>query len=281
MTEAPRRPFVPEWLLRRFADGSGQVLMERRDRTRRLTASVAEAAAAAGCYSVDAHRPGGPELARLLVEVEDRAAKVIEEMLAGAFPPRGEDRALLALFVAVRLLLGHAPRAVGQQVVAALAEVVVAKLPEEDEDEGLVVVAPPTRAEPDGADAAVRDEEGHRLPLSAAPELARVLLPRTWQLVRFPEPRLLTGDTPAVPWSPSGAAPSNPTRLGAFAEVRVPLDPRHALILARSAQLGEVIRDLGDRHASALNRTVADAAGMWMYYHPATDPPGGVALDPT
>lgn len=276
MSDAARRPFVPESLLGRFADASGRVMMERRDRTRRLTASVAEAAAAAGFYTV-----GAPDLTRLLIEVEEHAAKVVGAMLAGAFPPRGEDRVRLALFVAFQLQLGRGPRAVASRVVEALTEVVVEKLPEEEGEEDLVVVDRRPAPEPRGTDAGVRDDEGHPVSLSVTPELARLLMGRTWQLVRFPEPRLLTGDTPAVPWSPSGAAPSNSTRFGAYAEVRLPLDPRHALILARSAQLGEVIRDLGDRHASALNRTVADAAATWMYYHPDTDPLGGVALDPT
>lgn len=276
MSDAARRPFVPESLLRRFADASGRVMLERRDRTRRLVASVAEAAAAAGFYTA-----GAPELARLLVEIEDRAAKAIDGVLAGAFPPRSDDRAHLALFVAVQLLLGHGSRTVVKQVVSALTEAVGAKLPAEEEDEeNLVVVARPTAPGLAPTDAVVCDEEGHPVFLAAAPPLARVLTGRTWQLVRFPEPRLLSGDTPAVPWSPSDATPPNPTRFAAFAEVRVPLDPRHALILARAASLGEVIRDLDARHASALNRTVADAAGAWMFYHPDTDPLGGVALDP-
>jgi hypothetical protein len=60
--------------------------------------------------------------------------------------------------------------------------------------------------------------------------------------------------------------------------VRVPLDARHALIVARRAPAGEIVRDLGERHARALNRTVAEAAAEWMYYHPQSDPLEGVEL---
>jgi hypothetical protein len=32
------------------------------------------------------------------------------------------------------------------------------------------------------------------------------------------------------------------------------------------------VRDLSERHARAFNRTVAEAAVEWMYYHPESDP---------
>jgi hypothetical protein len=89
---------------------------------------------------------------------------------------------------------------------------------------------------------------------------------------------LLTTDTPAVLWAPSDAAKAYQVGLGAAHEVRVPLDPRHALIVARHAQAGEIVRDLSERHARALNRTVAEAAAEWMYYHPESDPLEGVEL---
>jgi hypothetical protein len=119
-----------------------------------------------------------------------------------------------------------------------------------------------------------------RLGLSALPALARLLSARTWQLVAFPRPALITGDTPAVLWTRAQALMPFGIRLGVADEVRVPLSPRHALILARHAPAGEVVRELGDRHAAALNRTVAEAAHEWMYYHPASDPLEGVELAP-
>jgi hypothetical protein len=66
--------------------------------------------------------------------------------------------------------------------------------------------------------------------------------------------------------------------LGSAHEVRIPLDARHALIVARHAPAGEIVRDLDERHARALNRTIAEAAAEWMYYHPESDPLEGVEL---
>jgi hypothetical protein len=104
------------------------------------------------------------------------------------------------------------------------------------------------------------------------PALARQLAARTWQVVRFPSPALLTSDTPVVLWAPSDAAKLYQVGLGSAHEVRVPLDARHALIVARHAPAGEIMRDLGERQARALNRTVAEGAAEWMYYHPESDP---------
>jgi hypothetical protein len=110
------------------------------------------------------------------------------------------------------------------------------------------------------------------------PALARQLSARTWQVVRFAAPVLLTSDTPVVLWAPSAAAKLYQVGLGSAHEVRVPLDARHALIVARRAPAGEIVRDLGERQARALNRTVAEGAAEWMYYHPASDPLEGVEL---
>jgi hypothetical protein len=114
--------------------------------------------------------------------------------------------------------------------------------------------------------------------LASLPALARQLAARTWQVVRFPSLVLLTSDTPVVLWAPSAAAKFYQVGLGSAHEVRIPLDARHALIVARHAPAGEIVRDLGERQARALNRTVAEGAAEWMYYHPGSDPLEGVEL---
>jgi hypothetical protein len=81
-----------------------------------------------------------------------------------------------------------------------------------------------------------------------------------------------------VLWAPSAATKVYQVGLGSAHEVRVPLDARHALIVARHAPAGEIARDLGEKQARALNRTVAEAAAEWMYYHPESDPLVGVEL---
>ena len=307
------RPLVPRFLLTGFADAGGQLMAERRDRTRRRLLPVDAAVAEVGDYVLPAEDVGAPALARLLSEAEARAEDTIRRMTAGVFPPRETDRASVALVLAVQLLLGRYHRAAAVRTAALVGQLIVSTIEEtaaaqgesreetaevasddpEDVDEGDDAedaddLEDTEEAEDEATDAEPGSVEAPRAILSGAsptqhslamvPQLARQLAARTWQLVRFPSRALLTSDTPAVLWTPSESAKPYQFGLGSAHEVRVPLDPRHALIVARHAQAGEIVRDLSERHARALNRTVAEAAAEWMYYHPESDPLEGVEL---
>jgi hypothetical protein len=276
-------PRVPVALLARFADASGRLMAERRDRSRRVTLTPAEAAARTGAWRAGPS-PIAAALAVSLERVDAAASDAIGRLLGGAFPPERADRACLALFVAVRLVLGRGYRAALVRTAEALGEAISGGLAELlDSLEEPAPDAPPPPERP--ADV-ILDEDGAAVPLAldVLPQLARLLAGRTWQLARFPSPLVLTGDTPAVAWSPRAAARPRPFASAVAVsevadEIRVPLDPRHALILARRAPAGEVVRDLEERHARALNRTVAEATRTWMFYHPAGDPLEAVELE--
>lgn len=293
------RPLVPRFLLAGFADATGQLMAERRDRTRRRLVQVDAAVTELGRYAVPPDHADGPALARLLAEVEARASAAVQRIRSGAFPPQAEDRAGLALVLAGQLLLGRYHRAeagraatlVGQLIVSTIegAEAADEELDDAEDDAPESTGDEPELDSPD--DSPQAEVPAARAPdvllpgqppvgrsLAAMPTLAHQLAARTWQLVRFPDPALLTSDTPVVLWAPSSASKRYQVGLGSAHEVRVPLDARHALIVARHAAAGEIVRDLGPRQARALNRTVAEGAVEWMYYHPESDPLEGVEL---
>jgi Protein of unknown function (DUF4238) len=293
---ALERPLVPRFLLAGFADPAGQLMAERRDRTRRQLVPVDAAVAALGGYALAASRADAPALARLLAESEALAAEAVQRITAGAFPPRDPDRAALALVLAVQLLLGRYHRAEAGRAAALVGQLIVSTIEEaqateeeseeesesedaESEDSGDVAPQAPRAAPDAGApDVMLPGRPAVGRSLASLPVLARQLAARTWQVVRFPSPALLTSDTPVVLWAPSAAVKLYQVGLGSSHEVRVPLDARHALIVARHAPAGEIMRDLGERQARALNRTVAEGAVEWMYYHPESDPLEGVEL---
>jgi len=296
---ALERPLVPRFLLAGFADSTGQLMAERRDRTRRRLILVDAAVAELGRYSLPPARASAPALAGLLAETEARAAEAARRITAdGAFPPVGVDRASLALVLAGQLLLGRYHRAEAGRAATLVGQLIVSTIEdaeEEEDDDADAAETPEPEVEPlDPEPPPARKPEpvrGAREPdvllpgqppvgrsLASLPALARQLAARTWQMVRFPTPVLLTSDTPVVLWAPSAATKLYQVGLGSAHEVRVPLDARHALIVARRAPAGEIVRDLGERHARALNRTVAEAAAEWMYYHPQSDPLEGVEL---
>jgi hypothetical protein len=283
------RPLVPRFLLASFCDAAGQLMAERRDRTRRRLLTADVAVSELGGYALPVERDDAPALARLLAEAEARAEDAVARVTGGDFPPREGARASLALVLAVQLILGPFHRAAAKRAAALAGQLIVSTIEEaeaareeagdaEDDERPATerpATDPPARGDSDvvlvGSSPAAHS-------LTTVPVLARQLAARTWQLVRFPSRVLLTSDTPAVLWTPSATAKPFQAGLGAAHEVRVPLDPRHALIVARHAQAGEIVRDLSDRHARALNRTVAEAAAEWMYYHPESDPLEGVEL---
>ncbi|HWC01209.1 MAG TPA: DUF4238 domain-containing protein [Methylomirabilota bacterium] len=296
MSEPPlARPLVPRFLLAGFADLAGQLMAERRDRTRRHLVAVEAAVAELGVYALASDRAKAPALARLLAESEALAADAIQRITSGAFPLRAPDRASLALVLAVQLLLGRYHRAEAVRTAALVGQLIVSTIEEaqaaadeasedaeaedaEGENTELSVEERETAPAEDAPDVTLPGRPPIGRSLASLPELARQLAARTWQVVRFPSPVLLTSDTPVVLWAPSAAAKLYQVGLGSAHEVRVPLDARHALIVARHAPAGEIIRDLGERQARALNRTVAEGAVEWMYYHPGSDPLEGVEL---
>jgi hypothetical protein len=283
VSPALERPLVPRFLLAGFADSTGQLMAERRDRTRRRLILVDAAVAELGRYSLPPARTDAPALAGLLAEAEARAAEAARRITGGAFPPLGTDRASLALVLAGQLVLGRYHRAEAGRAATVVGQLIVSTIEDaEEDDEESAEETEPESKRPDPDPPAVRGarEPDVLLPgqppvgrsLASLPALARQLAARTWQMVRFPTPVLLTSDTPVVLWAPSAATKLYQVGLGSAHEVRVPLDARHALIVARRAPAGEIVRDLGERHARALNRTVAEAAAEWMYYHPESDP---------
>ncbi len=288
--ESPPHRLVPEFLLRRFADEGGRILVERRDRSRRLVLSPDRAAADSGFYTVVPGADATAGLDHLLSRIEARAPAAIERMVAGRFPPAGDDRACLSVFFGLQILLGRGHRAAAAQAAGLLGELIASGVEQIEQAAEAEEEAPEETDAPDASDAPdpppvpepahvlVHDGEPAPRSLAGLPRVARFLSAQTWQLLRFPGRVLLTGDTPVVLWSRPGGAKPYQFGLATADEVRVPLDPRHALILARRGPAGEVIRELGDRHARALNRTVAEAAGEWMYYHPDSDPMEAVEL---
>ena len=292
---ALERPLVPRFLLAGFADPAGQLMAERRDRTRRQLIVVDAAVAELGRYTLASDRADAPALARLLAESEELAAEAAQRITAGAFPPREPDRAALALVLAVQLLLGRYHRAEAGRMAALVGQLIVSTIEdaestdeeseeaesEDAESEGsddAASEAPPAAPDAAAPDVMLAGRPAVGRSLASLPALARQLAARTWQVVRFGSPVLLTSDTPVVLWAPSAAAKFYQVGLGSSHEVRVPLDARHALIVARHAPAGEIMRDLGERQARALNRTVAEGAVEWMYYHPGSDPLEGVEL---
>src|SRR5262249_54449475 len=118
---------VPGFLLRRFADPAGRLMAERRARSRRLALSGAPAGEGAGGYGAPA--PGAPPAGGAGAGAA-RAGGVAPAMIAGAFPPPADDRAYLAVFLALQLALARSHRTAATQSAGILDRIIAASLEE-------------------------------------------------------------------------------------------------------------------------------------------------------
>ena len=146
---ALERPLVPRFLLAGFADATGQLIAERRDRTRRRLVLVDAAVAELGGMRSRPTGADAPALARLLAEVEARGAEAVQRITAGAFPPRESDRASLALVLAAQLLLGRYHRAEAGRVATLVGQLIVSTIEEAEEEEEEAEVAEEASEEAD------------------------------------------------------------------------------------------------------------------------------------
>ncbi len=113
-----------------------------------------------------------------------------------------------------------------------------------------------------------------RMMLQAVPDTYELVQARTWQLLRFAEPCLMTSDAPVALWQPPGGPEWAGIGFGTAHELRLPIDRQHALILAWDAPSGEISREAPPEAAVALNQSVMCNAYRWLFYHPdQADPP--------
>ena len=171
---ALERPLVPRFLLAGFADPTGQLIAERRDRTRRRLVLVDAAVAELGRYALADDRSDAPALARLLAEMEARGDEAVQRITAGTFPPREPDRAALALVLAAQLLLGRYHRAEAGRVATLVGQIIVSTIEEAQGEEEEAGVAEDESEEadvdaPEGEGPAAHDAPDARKPPAAPP----------------------------------------------------------------------------------------------------------------
>jgi hypothetical protein len=115
--------------------------------------------------------------------------------------------------------------------------------------------------------------------LKPALDLAAWFNARTWRLLEFDEPVLVTCDEPVALVGEDPYAPGNAGGLVRAPEVVFPIGARHALLMIRP-DLGS---DEGRRHGTAkqadiINLHVAFGAHRFIVRHPGTDPLRGIVL---
>jgi hypothetical protein len=102
MKRARRHHIVPQFILRRFADEDGNVVVYDVEADKEWSGSVRKIAVENDFYTVET--PEGPsDLAEeALAKIEGLAAAAIDRVLGGSFPPDNDDRQAISAFLALQ-----------------------------------------------------------------------------------------------------------------------------------------------------------------------------------
>ncbi|MGE6759488.1 DUF4238 domain-containing protein [Corallococcus interemptor] len=295
MGDPIKHHYVPQFYLKRFADGKGQLrVVERKPPCRKYISNVKDVAAERLFYRLETAEGDSLQLEKTLSEIEGDCRGAISDLLENSFPPAAHVREAVGFFIALQWLRGRDQRDTFSGVFEKLAKHVVKFIPEQK-------VIKPLENELGRPLTAVETEEAveriaragvehlrlthNELVLSLlkmTPGLQRLACARVWQLIKFDVDCLLTSDSPVVTW----VHPRN--RGGAYSvggfgmcdEIRIPLDMRTALVLAHEAPKGEVVLQGGEMHAKELNRSVAANAYLKVFHGVDIDPLKGIELPP-
>jgi Protein of unknown function (DUF4238) len=270
--------------LRRFADRSDQiVLASREDPSKQHRSSVVRACREGEYYAIptedleESARPGhDPEgVERLLSEIEGTANLRLAELLDGGCPPTPEVRFRLSLFFALQMARGEAFRRTMNELANALApswldgefsEANIRRRLAERGEEGTQDFVNDVRAlvtGPNGPRPEWRQGNYVQQSLAVGLQFQEHLFTRTWRVLEFDTPSLITSDQPVAVLAGDGPLPMGPADASA---IWVPLDRQHALAMTLTGSEG-VVRS-GNTRARRINQMVADQAERWIICHP-------------
>lgn len=295
MADPRRHHTVPALHLRGFANDRGQVrIVARDDFKRTFIASVDDATVQRDFYAVETPSGLSQHVEQLLSVLETNAAPAIARMLGSTFPPSEDDRAHIAAFVATQWLRGWDMREAMALPTAHTAQMLVMNATKEsyrrffretenrdasdEEIDDLIAFA----RDPSRYKIEVHPNETIRQMLEMIPGLTNLVFARKWQLLRATAGTFMTSDAPVTLWThPKNQHPFYGSGFAMADELALPLDRRHALVLAHEAPLGEIARDVGIEHVRALNLRTAASARRQVIHHPDDSPLAGMVLPPS
>lgn len=239
-------------------------------------------------YARDGHDP--EQVETILAGIEGESKEYIDEMLNGVFPPRVEARFRLSMYVALQMTRGWGFRQMMDQVSTVMAphfaemyvtpERVRTALRRSGQPHGSADVEKTlARLTSPGVIRPIL-RQGHYVQdmISIAVQAIMPLLwQRTWRLLEFGKPMLLTSDEPVAVLQSDGVT----TGISEIADARaiwLPLDRQHALAFTLTGT--ERVVPSGPTRARKINWIVATQAHRWIFHHPDDNPLIGLELGP-
>lgn len=286
-TSKPRRHHtIPAFYLRRFANPKSQAVAYRRSTAKKITTSVSNLAVETDFYAViDESGEVSMGVEELLSLVESHAHRVMVGIDQGNFPPNGEDRSWLALFLALLMCRTQEFRRTGEIVADFIAKLQLQGLSRENIRSQLLEKdgREPPEAEvdriaelidnPDGYEIKPHTNDSVGLMLELAKELGPRIEAMSWHLIKGTKRLFLTSDRPIILWrTPSELDKWSGIGLATADEVYVPLDPRTLLLLMPDSRGLPDVLPATRVMAKDVNQLIVHSSFEWIFHHPKHDP---------
>lgn len=292
----PRRHhLVPQFYLKRFAREDLIEVVSRDDFEKFFRTSPLNALVERDFYMMESSINGPDpwvESELFAKQIEEKASRALRRVIDERIPLAREGlRSALALFIVFQFCRGQATRQPMVEAHKATARLMAEMMTPEQ--------ARRTIREVEGRDASdeevasllefAKNPDGYRVDIThqnnlhirfladIAP-LAEPLFTRSWQVLEFEEPLLITGDEPV---GLVGSTLEPGERLGILTASKVvfPTDPHHAIVISRREQRAQCPRDAGTPEmANIINRHIAFRAHKHIVRAPGTDPLRGLVL---
>ncbi|MGE5736356.1 MAG: DUF4238 domain-containing protein [Acidobacteriota bacterium] len=292
MTFAKRHHLVPEFFLERFAKDNKVLVVSRNNLKDRFLSSVDNALVQRHFYSLDFEEGKDLTVERMFdTEVESPASRairrVVDQRRSTTLPAL---RRAISTFLAFQFVRGTATREASilwyQELARhtgkiATPEIVKAELERQGEVMSLGEAQELVDFAREGdyrIDISPKANVHLRGALPNALEVIPFFERRTWMVLDFDQPRLISSDEPIVLIGDSRAV-GEPTGVGTAGEIVVVTDPSHALVLVRPDKNARECRSPGTAAmADLINKHVAFNAHRYVVCHPDCVPLQGFTL---
>lgn len=292
MSDPKRHHVVPEFYLKRFSLDGEIELVARDDPKDVVCTGVSAALAQKHFYSIDTDEGRDTIVEKMFAsKIEGPGARAIARVIDDRRPSILPGlRGPIAAFLAFQFVRGPAARQSAVEFFKAsslkVARMVTPEIVQEElsrqgefisSDEANELVQ---FAQGDQYKMEVSSEANVHLgmALKAALNLVQLFLERSWTVLEFATPALLTGDEP-VALVGSSLSPGEAVGAGDAQEVIFPTDPWHALVLHRPDQGRNEDRYSGSQKmADIINAHVAFSCHRFLVRYPGTDPLRGRAI---
>lgn len=293
-----RHHYVPQLYLRRFADADKRVVLVDRDDLSQSEFKTTKQALRVddfygwdtGLSPEDVDDPAvlDPEhIERLLGVFESRAAGAFDRMIASGHPPKtAKDRYHLTHFIALQAVRGQRFREdLSEMATFAMRKCMLANSNPDRVRDWLAERGDPH--DPDDVSAFIESAYGPKGPRLvpdqalaiqqalgfAIQHVAPTLWSRSWLVLTFDEPSLLTSDEPVVAFSPE----DEPVTAVTAPFVFIAVDRQHLLVMRQPASteaedpeltVADGFRRGTPQHAAHFNSLVATQAERYIVHHP-------------